>query len=394
MKILLVYNRYQYRGGEDTYFDSLVTLLKKQGHRVITYIKDSRNIKKDLISQLKVGLGMLFNWKVQKELTTIIRQSKPDIAHFHNVYPLITPIAYRVCKKFNIPIVQTIHNYKFMCPKNSLFRNGKKCELCVKKPFFYPSIFFGCYHDSRLASFVFSLSFLIYKTIKTFHLIDKFIFPSPYTRDYYIKNMWISRKKTTVLPYFMFERDILRKKKNTLISKKNDYFLFLGRLSEDKGIIELLEIFKSIPQYKLKVIGDGPLREKIQRYNLYKNIQIKEHIPHRDVFHYINSARAVIVPSLCYEVLPNVVIESLLCGVPVIAPANGNFERFIKHKSTGLLYKDGNFDELKHIICLIGQGKITFSKESIHHEYERRYLPYEHYIQLVKSYEKLIKITH
>jgi glycosyltransferase involved in cell wall biosynthesis len=307
MKILIIHNFYQYWGGEDTYVTSLKKLLEENGHQVYLYSKDSKNIK-TVWDKIKTGVGLFYNPWVKKELEKIINDFKPDVAHFHNVYPLIGATAYRVCKKYKIPIIQHIHNYRFMCPKGILFRNGKICELCLRKKLPFWAIVYGCYHRSRLASLFFSLSFFIHKTAGTFNLIDKFIFPSEFTRDYYLKHLKINKQKTYLLPYFV---DI-PKKIDTKSVKESNYFLFVGRLSEEKGIIEILNIFKDLPKHKLLVIGDGPLRGEVEKYKSYKNIKLLGFKPKNEIFAYIKKAKVVIIPSLWYEVLPNVLIETNL----------------------------------------------------------------------------------
>ena len=388
MRILLVYNRYQYRGGEDTHVDSLLKLLKDKGHQVGIYIKDSREInEKNFFEKLKIGLGMFWNLKVEKELSKLIRDFKPEIAHFHNIYPLIGPITYRVCKKFKVPIIQTIHNYKFMCPKNSLFRDGKICELCVKKRFFYPSVIYGCYHNSRSTSLVYGLTFLVHNLIKTYNLIDIFIFPSQFTRDYYVEALGLPKEKTIVVPYFLdIKKDQFKKH-----TEEKDYFLFLGRLSEEKGVKELLEIFKSLPKIKLLVIGDGPLKGETKKYQKYKNIIIKEFIDHGKIFSYILKAKAVIVPSLWYEVLPNVVLESFACGKLVLAPANRNFGNIINNNVTGLLYKNGDFGDLRKKIIMIATKKLIFKETKMRKEFNKEYTPQVHYSLLMEVYNSLLK---
>jgi glycosyltransferase involved in cell wall biosynthesis len=313
MKILIIHNFYQEWGGEDTYVTSLKKLLEENGHQVYLYSKDSKNIK-TIWDKIKTGIGLFYNPWVKKELEKIIKDFKPDVAHFHNVYPLIGATAYRVCKKYKIPIIQHIHNYRFMCPKGILFRNGKICELCLHKKFPFWAIIYGCYHRSRLASLFFSLSFFIHKKIGTFNLIDKFIFPSEFTRNYYLKHLKVDKQKTYLLPYFV---DI-PKKIDTKSFKENNYFLFVGRLSEEKGIIELLNTFKDLQQHKLLVIGDGPLRVEVEKYKIYKNIKVLGFKPKNEIFTYIKKAKAVIISSLWYEVLPNVLIETILLSKSLI----------------------------------------------------------------------------
>jgi len=338
MKILIIHNFYQEWGGEDTYVTSFKKLLEENCHQVYLYSKDSKNIK-TIWDKIKIGIGLFYNPWVKKELEKIIKDFKPDVAHFHNLYPLIGAVAYRVCKKYKIPIIQHVHNYRFMCPKGILFRNGKICELCLHKNFPFWAIVYGCYHRSRPASLFFSLSFFIHKTIGTFSLIDKFIFPSQFTRDYYLKHLKIDKQKTFFLPHFVE----VPKKINTRSIKEKDYFLYVGRLSEERGIIELLNIFKDLPKYKLLVIGDGPLRGEVEKYKRYKNIKIIGFLKREEIFKYIKKAKVLIIPSLWYEVLPFTFLEAVTSKITVFVPNLGSFSKI----KGGNIIHYVSFDDLK-----------------------------------------------
>ncbi len=317
MKVLLVHNFYQFWGGEDTYVTSLEKLLKKNGHTVILYSKDSKNIK-SIWDKVKTGFGLFWNPQVTKELHEIIQKERPDVAHFNNIYPLIGATAYRVCKKHNIKIVQTIHNYRFMCPKGSLFRDGKICELCVNRHFFSPAIRFGCYHGSRFATIFYSLAFLMHRQIVTFSFIDTFIFPSQFAQTYYEKYFGILKSKQEYLPYFV---DLKALKKKV---KKKDWYLYVGRLSEEKGILQLLEVFKEVPKYTLKVIGGGPLEDKVNMYKKYKNIHILGYMDRKRIIPYYQAAKALIIPSLRPETGPINMIEAKIYNTDILTFNNIN----------------------------------------------------------------------
>lgn len=379
MRVLLIHNYYQYYGGEETYFFSLKKLLEEKGHKVILYTKDSKNIK-TVWDKVRVGIGMFWNWQVEKELSKIIKEFKPDIAHFNNIYPLITVTSYYVCKKYNIPIVQHIHNYRFMCPKGILFRNGKICELCVRKNFPFYSILFGCYHKSRAASLFFSLAFFFHKITGAFNLIDKFIFPSEFTNNYYRKNLDVSKNKAIVIPYFV---DIkTREIKN---KRKKNYFLFVGRLSEEKGIVQLLEVFKTLPKLKLVVIGDGPLRKEVERYREYPNITILGFLSRDKVLLYIQQAKAIIISSLWYEISPFVYFEVVAQKIPLLMPDNLDYDK----KNQGVyLYRFGDIDNLKKKIIQL--SKLSKLKTTTKKGEQKNTIPKNyHYSNLIKLYNIL-----
>jgi len=369
MRILLIHNRYQYYGGEETYVESLKKLLGKNGHKVYLYTKDSKNIK-TLGDKIKAGLGLFWNFRTAKELTEIIKEFKPNIAHFNNIYPLIGATAFKICHNSKIPIIQTIHNYRFMCPKGILFRKGKICERCINKRFFSPAILYGCYHQSYIASLFFTLAFFYHKYIlKTFNYINLYIFPSKFTQSYYLRHLNISKKKTTFLPYFV---DIKPSKKPV---KKGSYYLFVGRLSEEKGIIELLEVFKKLPEYKLKVIGTGPLQEKVHRYKRYQNIDIVGYLPHFKIIPIFKKARALIVPSLWYEVFPLVIIEAIMSKINIIS-----FIDFSLNNKYLLLKKIKSFQDIPYV--LRGTTELTYKQNILISLFESQSI----YPQLLDSY--------
>jgi len=382
MRILIVFNKYQYRGGEDTYVNNLILLLRKNGHIVKTYIKDSRSIT-NIFDKIKIGLGLFWNFQTSRELSIVIKQFKPDIAHFHNIYPIITPTAYYICKKYGVKIVQTIHNYKFMCPKNSLFRNGKMCELCINKKFMWPSILYGCYHRSKLASFLFSLSFLLHNNIGTFHTIDSLIFPTQFVQDYYLTNLSITNitiDKSTVLPYFT----PFMKNKNDSNENLNDQYFYFGRLAEEKGISLITKLF-SQKKRKLLIVGDGPLKQMlVQKYQNYKNIQFIGYQTPKKIFSMMMSAKALIIPSLWYEVLPFVLIEAMALKKTIFLSNNPNLKT-IKNRNNIIFFESGNLSDLESKISDFEKNLYIKKISKMPIDYSSKY----HYSILTKIYENL-----
>jgi len=359
MRILIIFNRYESRGGEDTYVDNLALLLKKRGHIVKTYIKDSRDIS-TLFEKIRAGFGLFWNFQTASELDSLIKKFKPHVAHFHNIYPLISPTSYYICHANKVRIVQTIHNYKFMCPKNSLFRNGKMCELCVNKSFFYPSIVYGCYHHSQLASLIYSLSFAFHRLIGAFNLINLYIFPSPFTKDYYVDHFDIPTQKTLVLPHFVQVGNKISTERRI-----GNYFLYVGRLSEEKGVEELLSVVSTTPQHSLVVVGGGPLLNSLRmKYSLYKNIQFVGELKHSLVAVYMRKSLAVIVPSKWYEVLPYVILEAISNKTPLLIYKTINMSRLYA-KTRGIsLYTDSSLKKLltKHSLAKTATDYTKISK--------------------------------
>lgn len=387
MKLLVVHNYYRYTGGEDIYSTSLVSLLKREKHEVKEISRYSNKIQDNTIAKMALVKNLFYNNNINREFEEIIKRFKPELVHFNNINPLISASAYHVCARHNIPIVQTIHNYQYMCPKKISFKENNICKKCLNKSFAYPAIIFGCCNHSRLASLFLVSSFFFHKLNNTFEKIDAFIFPSEFTKSYYLKYTEISEKKSHVLPYFV---NINKFYDNSY--RKNDYFLFVGRLSEEKGILELLNIFKLLPDIKLIVIGDGPLRDKVSQYKKYNNIIVKNFLKSEEIFIYMKNAIATVIPSLFYETGPIVMIESFANSTPVIAPNFGSFKEAVKDCKTGLFYKQNNFKDLQSKILFASDHKTEVLKmgQNAREEYEVKYTPEKHYQSLMKVYNSLL----
>jgi len=388
VRVLLVHNFYRDRTGEEIYLDSLAKLLRRKGHKVFIWSKDNREIGDNLIRKIKIAIGMFWNRSIEKELSGVIKRFKPDIVHFNNIFPQITPTAYYTCKKYKVPIVQTIHSFRFMFPKSILIRRGEVCPNCLNKKLIYPTFLHKCYNQSFAYTFVYSLSHALHYYLGSFNLIDVFIFPSKFVRDYYLRNSNISSQKIKVIPNFA---NLKPHKAN--LKEKEDYFLYVGLLSRKKGIIQLLEIFSSLPELRLVVIGDGHLRNEVAEYKKYKNIEIKGRLLQKEVFTYMQKALFTIIPSAWFEVMPLVLIESFANGTPVIVPKIGPFIDLAKEGKTGIFFKHKDFRDLKVKIEKIGSKRLNLSIKMAPlaiKEYQK-YTPDNYYPQLLKVYSQLLR---
>lgn len=362
MRILLIHNYYRWWGGEDNYFESLKKLLGKKGHKVFIYTKDNKNIK-SILDTIKTVFGMFWNQQTEKEIEKIIKIYKPQIAQIQNIYPLISPTVYRVLKRNKIPIIQRISNPRLIYIKDSL----------------------NYYKNSKIASLFFTASIFYHKLIGSYNKIDYLLFPTDNTKN--ILN--IKEKKTIVIPTFSLEP------RNISKIKKSGYFVFVGRLSEEKGIIPLLEIFKQLPIIKIIIIGDGDLKNKLVSKYKEKNIIFKGNQKKKIILNYLSNAMATIIPSEKYDVLPNVLIESYSVGTPVIGPEHGSFLNLIKSNKTGLFYKFQNYNDLKKKIIFVYSNKQKMKSMGIlaKEEYLQKYSSSKIYTKLINSYSKVIKNT-
>ncbi|RMG22844.1 MAG: glycosyltransferase family 1 protein, partial [Methanobacteriota archaeon] len=166
MRLLMVHNHYLQPGGEDAVFEAEKALLERMDHEVIPFVEDNAHL--DGMNPLRAALNAVWSREAQDKIRRLIRERKPDVAHFHNTFLMISPAAYYACKEEGVPVVQTLHNYRLFCPSSTHFyRAGGICEICLSKQFAYPGILHGCYRNSRLQTTVLAFTLFVHRLLKT-----------------------------------------------------------------------------------------------------------------------------------------------------------------------------------------------------------------------------------
>lgn len=383
MKILIVHNFYKEYGGEDISVNNQVDLLENNDIEVVNYFINSSAIdsfsKLDKFRLLKSAYA---SSKTEKDVLDIIKKFKPDIAHVHNVYPLISPIIYKVLHDNKIPIVQTLHNYRFICPNGLLFNQGEVCTKCLDTKNYYHCVHNKCYHNSILQSFWYAD--IISKGQKYFKYINKFIALTQFT-----KNMMTERgyapDKISIVPNFT------NTTKYEPIEKEN-YFLYIGRFSSEKGINILLkasEMYQGKSQ--IYFAGKGDLLNKITSSKKVKYIGF---INGDEKIDFIRKAKAIIVPSVCYEVFGMSVIESFSHGTLVISSQIGGLQSLIENGYNGFLFDPANAQDLVRKMEMLDDKKELerMSKNAIN-TYRAKYTPDIHFKRLMGIYNELTDDT-
>lgn len=334
MKILLIHNHYLEKGGEDEVVKAETKLLAEHGHKVILYEKSNEHIKRlPFFKKLIFSLFELgFSKAVYREIKEIIKREKPDIAHVHNVFICITPSVYFALSEEHIPIVQTLHNYRFFCIRGLFFDKGGACEKCKDKQFFN-GVIKKCWNNSFFLSFC--LAKLLHRRESFLKNIDSFIAISRFSRDKFIE-LGIEKERIFLKGNFV----TIEPEEN---NQDRNYALFLGRLVDYKGIETLMRAFKTDPSFNLKIVGDGPLRKEVQRFaSSRKNIEWLGQISRESVLETIKNSSFVIFPSECYENMPLVIVESFAFSKPVIASNLGAIKELVIDGANGLLFEPGN----------------------------------------------------
>ena len=375
LKILMAHNYYQQPGGEDGVFAAEVALLRENGHKVIEYVDCNKRIKK--MHPLAVFRDTLWSFHTYKKFVKLIKEEKPDIAHFHNIFPLISPSAYYACKKMGVPVVQTIHNYRLLCPGAFFFRDGRICEKCIGN--FFPiyqtlddyidnffnkkmsradnsilnfpwsAVFHKCYKKSYLYSFVVSLMIFIHRVLGTWiNKVDGYIVLTEFGRFKFIEG-GLPEDKIFVKSNFIYPDPGMRE------DFHGDYILFVGRLSAEKGLRTFLRTWDNKENISLKIVGDGPLRKELEDFVRIKEINNIEFLGKKskeEVYSLMKKACFLLFPSKWYEGFPLTILEAFACGLPVVAFRIGAMSEYL-----GLYLMNKNENNLMDIVKNVLENK-------------------------------------
>jgi glycosyltransferase involved in cell wall biosynthesis len=389
MKILLVHNSYQMPGGEDAVFENEKTLLQLSGHRVSTYTRHNDEILD--YSGLEVATlapRTIWAWDSLRQMRQQIASERPDVAHFHNTFPLISPSVYLACHEAGVPVVQTLHNPRLLCPAGTQYRNGAICEQCAEKPIAWPAVVHRCYRNSRVQSGVVATMLAIHRRFKTWDkLVDCYIASTEfYARKFVAAG--IPADRIFIKPHF-----VARSRQKT--SRLRDYALFVGRLSPEKGVRTLLDAWKHSPSIPLKIRGDGQLLPLVkERAGADSRIEWIPRLGEDALTRLFQQARFLVWPSEgLYETFGLVAVEAFACGVPVIASKTGVMQEIVRDGVTGLHFKPGNAIDLAAGVewAWDHPEEMEVMGRAARADYESKYTPERNYQMLMDIYRSAIE---
>ena len=383
MKILQI-NKFHYlKGGSERYYFDLSEELEKQGHEVIFFSmldpknKESKyqeyfikNVDLHKFNFINI-VKFFYNYEAVRNLKKLIEIEKPDIAHLHNIAHQFSPVIINVLKKHKIPVVQTLHDYKLICPNAKLYVDSKLCEKCNGGKY-YQCFANKCMHNSRPKSFLGMLEAYLYQNIlKSYQKIDLFLAPSQFMKDICVR-FGVSEQKVKTIYNFIPEGFVgfenLNKEKTKRPEGINSYLLYFGRISEEKGIDVLLDALSLADnKINLKIAGEGPdlekIKNKIKNNNLSERVDVLGHKTGEELKNLILNSKAVVMPSLWHENMPFSLIETLALKCPVIISRVGGMPELIKEGFNGLTFKSGNIPELAQKIDLLSKMNFDLSKQ-------------------------------
>lgn len=356
MKILLI-NKYNFiKGGSEVYTFGLKKMLIRDGHEVIDFsMKNEKNLsskynkyfvdevdytRKDIKSKIKNSVNLIYSKESYKKLCALIEDTKPDIAHVNLIYHQLTPSILHALKKYNIPIIFTSHDYKIICPNYKLY-NKNLCAECIKGKYINCAKN-GCHKNSKVFSLLLTMEAYLHKYLKSYELCDKIICPSEFMKEKLIEH-GIDEEKLIYIPNFINPDYYFESKKYKDVRKERT-ILYYGRLSEEKGVLNLLQAVNLTKKdFILKIIGTGPEISKIEEYiknNNLTNVQLLGFKSGKELFEEISKAYCTVIPAIWHEVFGLTIIESYAFGTPVIGANLGGISEIIKDEVTGFKFND------------------------------------------------------
>ncbi len=384
--ILLVHNTYCQAGGEDQVFKAEARLLREKGHRVVEYRRSNSEL--DRIAKLTAAVETIWSRRSVRELSQLIEETAPDVVHFHNTFLRVSPAPYHACFRHDIPVVQTLHNYRLTCPAANHFRNGGPCDDCLGLRFPWPAIIHRCYHNSAAQSAVVAAMIALHRGLGTWgRAIQRYVALSSFMRDWMIRGSYPA-DRIVVKPNFLLDDPGVG-------TKSEEYALYIGRLSPEKGIRTLMQAWVDPDMPPLKIIGDGPLENFVQNkveVQSYPDVEILGRLAHDEVLAHMRKARFLVFPSEWFEGFPMVLLEAAASTLPVLATRIGSIPEIVRHEKSGMLFPPGNVLELRKLAKWFDRNaaRSTEMGEFARKNYLQNYTAERNYSQLLDIYHQAI----
>jgi len=400
--ILVVHNRYRQSGGEDAVFEAEADLLAGHGHRVERLVVDNDAIpaRPSPAERLRLGLGTVWSRASARAVADRATAVTADVVHIHNFLPLLSPAIHGAARSTGAAVVQTLHNYRLICPAATLFRDGAPCEDCVGLPIALPAVVHACYRDARLPTATVAAMLAVHRARRTWHRdVDAFIALTSFGRARFIAG-GLPRGRLFVKPNFVpdpgaqGEGDPGNGDSTQSERFGRGPFLFVGRLAHEKGIRPLLAAWRLVGHDRhLRIVGDGPLADDVRSaVEGSPGITFVGRQSPDQVRTEMQSAAALVVPSLWYEGMPLSLIEALAAGLPVIASRLGAMAAMIADGATGLLVTPGDPTALAGAVERFARRPDAAAAmgAAARRAYLETYAPAANYAQLTEIYRRAV----
>lgn len=384
MKILVAHNFYKQAGGEDQCVAAEIALLRAHGHDVEQFFLHNDAI--DTMKPVDVAVKTIWNQTTYRTLRQILQRCRPAIAHFHNTFALISPAAYYAARAESVRVVQTLHNFRLTCVNALLFREGAVCQSCLGSHVPWRGIVHGCYRNSRAASATLAAMTSMHRVLGTWrNAVDAYIALSESSRRKLVL-AGLASEKIIVKPNFIYPDPGAG-------SGQGNYGIFVGRLSEEKGIGTLLEAWRHLADLDLKIVGDGPLSDRVEKaVATNRRIQWIRNLPNGAVCDLIGHASYLVLPSQCYENFPRVIAEAFAKGTPAIVSKLGAMAEIVEHDVNGAHFKPGDARDLAATVqrMLIDPASLRRMRERARQTFDNEFTAAANYGRLIAVYERVL----
>ena len=386
LRVLFAHNRYRNRGGEDESRDQEMYVLRSKGHEVVEYLVDNKDIQKT--NYLSAGIQSVWNMDQHRQLTTLMKEIRPDILKVDNYFPILSPSIFGAAKSLGVSTVLSVRNYRLICPGASLFRDGKICRDCVGSKLALSAIRHQCYRSSYFQSAAVALSNSFAHLRGTWQdSVDRYIAVSDFVKRELVRGG--------------FPEDKISVKGNSIVDTgvgdgSGGYALFVGRLIPEKGIATLLNAWKTIGSaLPLKIIGEGTLENEVLRATeTNPSIEYLKRKPISEVCDYMGRAAVLVFPSEWYEPFGRSIVEAYSKGTPVIGADTEPMRDMIESGETGLFFRSGDSEDLARTVLSLSKDKtrLTHMREQSRRQYLKSYSAEKNYNQMMTIFQHAISV--
>lgn len=380
--ILIVHNYYQIPGGEDTVVANEKRMLESQGHKVVLYSRNNSELKEMLkLQKVMLPFRTVFNPRTYKEIRRLIKKEQIDVVHVHNTLNLISPAVYYAARAMKVPVLQTVHNFRLLCPGATFYRDGHICEDCVSKGLM-SAVKHNCYRGSKLQTLACVISTKIHRMTGIYGKIN-YICLTEFNKNKLLQLKQINADRVFVKPNFVEAST----DEPIPYEKRENQFIFVGRLDKLKGIDILFEVWKQMGTTapKLIVCGTGPMEGGCKDFlkdNPECNIEMRGFVPNKEAKKLIANSKALILPTQWYEGFPMTIVEAFSVGTPVIGSDLGNVGSLIAD-SLGAKFKYDSKEELLNAI-----SRCSYKPEIIQEFFIKNYSEKMNYLILIQCYKR------
>ncbi|WP_158799978.1 glycosyltransferase [Pedobacter sp. L105] len=382
MKVLIIHTYYKLRGGEDSVVENEMELLRSNGIDVelLSFSNDGNTLSK--------LIKMPFNYGSYQKTKAKIKSFKPDLIHIHNLHFSGSAAVIYAARNTKVPVVMTLHNYRLICPSGSLYHHNKLFLSSIASGFPWKAVKEGVYQNSSLITFWVALSMYIHEQSGTWNSVDRFIVLGEHSKDLFsYSRLSAHADRMVVKPNFCYPSP------NSTAVTNDSFYLYVGRLTEEKGVPVLLDAFAK-SKLPLIMVGTGPLEKLVTEFtSRHPNISFLGEQKKEKVFKLLDKAAALIFPSVWYETFGMVIIEAFSKGIPVITSDLGNMKNLVTHQFNGLTFKAGNSNDLiakvDYYQALVIEDKQNYSRNA-KSTYMKNYAPERNLEQLLKIYHSAI----